>query len=916
MILAIYSAAYCQGSDMPRLSLQRDSLGLEEFIQLLEEDYQLRFYYNPAWITDSLSSNVNYDNVELISGIKDYVGQFGFGIYEDLPDVYITRGSIPKKEFARNFYRSLSEVSYVITEVTDTISEEVASEKLNGSEFEMVQFGNPSPDLSGNKYYIRGIVLDSETGQSIIGATVQIAGASTGTVTDINGNYNLVIPSGQNEILYRAVGKKTARRMVTAYRNGTLDVSLANDYKLIDQVTVFGQYNDKLSRMDGAEQLDVVVLKKSIMILGETDILKGLMTMPGVQAASEVATGYNVRGGSTDQNLVLLDDAPLMNLSHFFGFFSNINADVVQGIELYKSGMPSSMGGRISSILDIKSRTGDYEKYSLQGGISPISANITFDGPILKDRISFIGSGRSTYSDWILRRVGDERVKNSSASFYDIFGKIGVKLENNHNLSLSFYKSQDYFKFDQIQTQEYSNLAFSSVYSTQLSEKTSYDASLSFSSYNSSLSDESVPTISMISSYKFNQYSLNNRFNWKSNRWIDLRFGVSGILYDIQPGSQNPLGPESIVEPLDLDNERAIEGSLYIQNDQTVNRWLKLSYGLRYTAYAYMGPAVVFDYNEGVTRSLSSLKDTSMYSKGELIKSYSGPEFRFMGKIILDSKSSFKFSYNRTRQYIGLVSNTVLPAPTDFWKLSNTHIQPKIGDIVSLGYFRNVVLNPSSSLLFSLEAYYRYTKNILDYKTGAELFANEHIETEIIQGINRSYGIEFQISRDKGDLTGWLNYTYARSLNRFWSELPEEKINNGEYFPANYDKPHQMNLVANYDLFRRLRISTNIHYSTGRPVTLPETAFNYRGSKRIQFSDRNQFRLADYFRTDLTATIEGNYKVNKIIHGSLSFSVVNITGRNNPYSIFFDYNERGQLKAYTLAIYGVPIFTITYKFKI
>ncbi|KKL18555.1 hypothetical protein LCGC14_2474340, partial [marine sediment metagenome] len=279
--------------------------------------------------------------------------------------------------------------------------------------------------------------------------------------------------------------------------------------------------------MDGAEQLDVVVLKKSIMILGETDILKGLMTMPGVQAASEVATGYNVRGGSTDQNLVLLDDAPLMNLSHFFGFFSNINADVVQGIELYKSGMPSSMGGRISSILDIKSRTGDYEKYSLQGGISPISANITFDGPILKDRISFIGSGRSTYSDWILRRVGDERVKNSSASFYDIFGKIGVKLENNHNLSLSFYKSQDYFKFDQIQTQEYSNLAFSSVYSTQLSEKTSYDASLSFSSYNSSLSDESVPTISMISSYKFNQYSLNNRFNWKSNRWIDLRFGVS-----------------------------------------------------------------------------------------------------------------------------------------------------------------------------------------------------------------------------------------------------------------------------------------------------------------------------------------------------------------------------------------------------
>jgi len=325
---------------------------------------------------------------------------------------------------------------------------------------------------------------------------------------------------------------------------------------------------------------------------------------------------------------------------------------------------------------------------------------------------------------------------------------------------------------------------------------------------------------------------------------------------------------------------------------------------------------MIFHYNNSVSRSLISLKDTSLYSRGELINSYSGPEFRFLGKILLDARSSFKFSYNRTRQYIGLVSNTILPAPTDFWKLANPHIQPKIGDVVSLGYFRNVILNPSSTFIVSLEGYYRYTQNILDYKTGAKLFANEHFETEIIQGINRSYGIEFQISRDKGDLTGWLNYAYARSLNRFRSYLTEETINNGMFFPANYDKPHQMNFVANYDFFRRLRISTNIMYSTGRPVTLPETAFNYRGSKRIQFSSRNQYRLSDYFRVDLTATMEGNYRADKFVRGSLSFSVVNVTGRDNPYSIFFDYDERGKLRAYTLSIYGVPIFTLTYKFKI
>lgn len=914
VILTISSAVYSQEIKSSRINLQRDSLQIAEFIELMEADYQLNFYYNPAWIADFSNSNVNYNDVELLSAIKDYFKQFGLDVHVDLPDIFITKGAITKKEFARDFYKSLSSRSAVPIELVDAKSEEDVMEGFNGSLVEMVQFGKPSANVSGNKFYVRGIVLDAETGQGIIGATIQIEGTSTGTATDIDGNYSLVIPSGQNKILYRAVGKKTTTRIVTVYENGNLNVNLFDDVSMLDQVTIIGQ-NDKVNRMDGAEKMNMQVLNKSIMILGETDIIKGLLTLPGVQAASEVATGYNVRGGSTDQNLVLLDGAPIMNMSHFFGFFSNVNADVVQNTELYKSGMPSSIGGRVSSILDISSRTGDYEKYHLNGGISPISAHLSFDGPILKDKVSFIMAGRSTYSNWILKKVGNERVRNSSASFYDYFGKLSVKLKKNQDLFLTYYASHDYFKFDDIQTQEYSNLAISSAYNNQLGKNMSYKANLSFSSYDFSMIDESIPSISSRSSYNINQYSLNNKFNWKKNRWINLSFGLSGIYYDIQPGSRDPWGPESIVEPMNLNEENAIEGSLYIQNEHSINSWLELSYGLRYSAYAFLGPAEVYSYHSSVTRSEKSLMDTTSYSEGELINSYSGPEYRFLGKINLDARSSFKFSYDRTCQYIGLVSNTTLPAPTDFWKLSNPHIQPKTGDIVSLGYFRNVVLNPASSLVVSLETYYRNTENILDYKTGAKLFANEHFETEIIQGVNRSYGIEFQVKRDKGALTGWLNYTYARSLNKFQSDLPEEKINNGAYFPANYDKPHQMNLVANYDIFRRLRISTNIHYSTGRPVTLPETAFNYRGSKRIQFSNRNQHRLDDYFRVDMSATIEGNYRADKKIHSSVSLSVVNLTGRDNPYSIFFDYNK-GKLKAYSLSIYGVPIFTLTYKFKI
>lgn len=916
LLMAASSAVFCQVKTLPALSLQRDSLQAKEFIQLLEEEYQLRFYYHPAWIDDSLSGSVDFENVDVLYGIEVYFRQFGFHVLEDAPDVYLIRGEILNKEFARDFYKSITSGAPAIAEVTYTLKAEETQGGTNGSLYEVVHFGNPSPILSGKKFYIRGTILDAVTGQSIIGATVQLAGTSTGAVTDINGTYSLVIPSGQNEIIFRAVGKKTARRLVIAYDNGKIDVNLLDDYTMIDQVTIIGQVNKKVSRMDGAEQMNMGVLNKSIMILGETDILKGLLTLPGVQTASEIATGYNVRGGSTDQNLVLLDDAPIMNMSHFFGFFSNISADVVQNAELYKGGMPSTIGGRISSILDIESRTGDFEKYHVQGGISPISANLTFEGPVLSNRISFIGSGRSTYSDWILHRVGDDRVRNSSASFYDLFGKIGVKFEKDQSLFLTFYTSHDYFKFDRIQTQEYSNLVIASAYRRQLGRNSSYETSFNLSSYNSSLTDESVPSISMSSSYGIKQYSLNNRFNWKRGRVINLHFGFCGIYYDIQPGSRTPFGTESIVEPLILDDEQAVEGSLYIQNEQSLHRRLKLSYGLRYSAYGYLGPASMYEYIEGVSRSTETIRDTSRYSRGELINSYSGPEFRFLGKVMLDANSSFKFSYNRTRQYIGLVSNTILPAPTDFWKLSNPHIQPKIGDIFSLGYFRNVVLSPSNTFLVSLEAYYRHTRNIMDYKTGAGLFANEHFETEIIQGMNRSYGIEFQIHRDKGALTGWLNYAYARSMNRFQSNLPEETVNKGSYFPANYDKPHQLNLVANYDIFRRLRISTNIHYSTGRPVTLPESAFSYRGSKRIQFSDRNQFRLSDYFRIDLTVSMDGNYRADKIIRSSVSLAVVNLTGRDNPYSIFFDYNERGKLQAYSISIYGTPIVTLTYKFKI
>lgn len=899
-----------------RITLVTDSITARDFISLVEESHGLTFYFDESLLADSLWSAVDFEMVDLEEAVTSFFSIFRINLYMRDRSVYLTGRLVVNQKFASDYHQRIMEESasptYYINNMV-AMGEESATSDF--AEFEIIQFGIPAEVLESRRFRLTGRVTSLETGEPVIGTTLQVSGTGLGTATDAEGYYVLTIPAGRHEITIRAIGKLTTHRQISIYAAGKMNVEIAEDITEIEEVVIVGKADDRINTMVGAEKLDLAMVKKSVMVMGETDILKGILAMPGVQTITEVSNGFNVRGGSTDQNLVLIDETPVMNSSHFFGFFSSFNADLVSDAMLYKSGIPAHMGGRISSILDVTSRKGDKTGFGVSAGISPVTARVAVEGPVVKDRISFIAGGRSTYSDWLMNRINDPRINNSSAWFYDLFGNLHADLSEETSLSATVYHSNDYFDFDGFLTHQYSNLAGSVILDTRVARRTTYHTSFTYSDFRFSVTDKYNLTTASRSSYDIIQYGWNNRFTWNRSRWLNLSYGIDGIYYASVPGMIEPSGENSLVVPVTLRDEQAVEVAPFLHNEQNITRWLSLSYGIRFSTFTSLGPDSVFVYDPEFSKSTATITGTDQFGNLEPVKTYGGPEIRFLAKIMTGNKSSVKLSYNRMRQYINLISNTITPAPTDIWKLCDTHFQPQVGNQFSIGYFRDLVKKSTNILTLSLEAYYKTTDHILDYKIGASMFANDHFETEIMEGENRSYGVELQVNKERGSLYGWINYTYARTENRFNAVFPEETINRGTWYPSNHDKPHQVKAVLNYDFYKRLSLSANLNYSTGRPVTLPVTSFEFGGSKRIQFAERNTHRMPDYFRLDLSFTLDGKYNLEKIAHGSFTLSVVNVTGRKNPYSVFFQYDEKGRLKAYYLSIFGVPIPTLTYNLK-
>jgi hypothetical protein len=662
----------------------------------------------------------------------------------------------------------------------------------------------------------------------------------------------------------------------------------------------------------GFTQISIKNIKEIPVVLGEKDVLKVVQMLPGVQNSGEGSAGINVRGSAVDQNMFLLNKIPVYNTSHLFGFFSAFNPDIIRDFSFYKSNLPAKYGGRLASVIDISSRQGNNKNFTARGGVSPITAKIAIEGPIIKDRSSYVLSARSTYSDWILKRMEDPALRNSDAQFYDLAAGINTKLNDRNLVKVFGYYSNDRFRLASTELYQYSNAGASLDWWHQVSSILSANTSFAMSHYQFDHQNNSLPLEAYQHDYRINHYELKSDFTWIPGYRHKVTFGGNAILYDIDRGEILPMGKESSRKPVTLGMENGIEGGIYISDQVQISDRLSIYAGLRYSFYAYMGPQTVYKYTPDNPSEAKFIEDSLYFSNGEIVSFYSGPEIRASTTYLTGTNNSVKLSYNKTRQYLYMLSNTIALSPTDQWKLADYHIRPQSADQVSIGFYQDF---NRKFLNFSAEVYYKMVNDVVEYKDGANFIYSPQIETEVLQGKQQAYGIELMMKKNAGNLSGWLSFTYAKSLIKVDGENYWEQINQGNWYPANYDIPFSLNGVMNLRANRRLSVSSNIVYHTGRPITYPVTIFQMDDNRYISYSGRNEYRIPDYFRLDLSINLEGNLKSRKFWHSYWMLNIYNLTGRNNAYSVFFK-NEDGKINGYKMSIFSQPIITLSWNFKL
>ncbi|QCR23208.1 TonB-dependent receptor [Pontibacter sp. SGAir0037] len=898
-----------QGASEATISGTYQNTSFLNFVLKVESETPYRFYFDPADV-DSIFVNLQIQSQPLPTVLtaifKDTNLKFALSPQNQ---VFITAGTQIYAGLPEGFFDKKTQGGDAQLEVIAEQYQPPKSKKSAASEVKLYEIGTRKENSSG-KASLAGHLRDASSGEPIIGAYIYIQSPVIGTVSDQYGYYALSLPVGQHELRIKAVGLKDTKRHIMLQSDGKLDIEIEEDVRLLKEVVIEAEKDRNVSGMQmGMERLDIRTIKQVPTAFGETDILRVVLTLPGVKSVGEGSTGMNVRGGSTDQNLILFNDATIYNPSHLFGFFSAFNPDVLKSVELYKSAIPAKYGGRLSSVLEVTSREGNKKKLSGGGGIGLLTSRLTLEGPIRKDKTSFLIGGRSTYSDWLLKQIPG--YKESSASFYDINANISHEMNRNNTFYLTGYTSSDKFKFSADTLYKFTNYNASAKWKHIFGNKLYSVVTGSYSHYAYSVNSSSNPVNAFSLGFGLDQGGVQADFNYFHNSKHTVDFGASSTVYAIKPGTMQPNSPESLVAPDVLQIEKGVESAVYLSDRFDITPKLSVSLGLRYSIFNAVGAREVFSYAPGVPRTETSIQDTISYGAGENIATYHGPEYRLSARLGLTDNSSIKVSFNRLRQYIHMLSNTASISPTDIWKLSDANIKPQVGDQVALGYYRNFRAN---TVEFSVEGYYKKMKDFLDYRSGATLVMNHHVETDVINAEGEAYGVEFMLKKLSGKLNGWVSYTYARTLVRVNDPAISETINGGNYYPSNFDKPHDFTLISNYRFSQRFSTSLNFTYNTGRPITLPIAKYNDGTSDRILYSDRNQYRIPDYYRVDFAMNIEGNHKVRKLAHSSWTLAVYNLTGRKNPYSVYFR-SEGGRVNGYQLSIFAHPIPTITYNFK-
>lgn len=907
--VAIAANAAAQNDSVVYIGTIKPAVTFERFAEILRSEYDIAVFFNRDWVAGVTIEHTG-DSILLRDLLTQTLGSNDIGFY------YSSKGQLfitGKTRIDESLF--MHPKGRIETDGLPAVSDD---RRLGSVSYtptvHRVTIGSRENRQTTGSSLLSGKVTSLSSGEPVAGALLAVDGTSTGAITNGEGFYALQLTPGRTyNISVTFLGMEKESYIVEMNNSGYLNVELNEQLIDIQEVVVrAGRYDNVRGMQMGFQRIDHRTIKSIPVVMGERDIIKVAQMMPGVQSVGEGASGFNVRGSATDQNLFLINAIPVFNTGHLFGFFTAFNPDMVSDFSLYKSNFPVEYGGRLASVFEVSTRRGNKKKFGARASLSPVTGSVLIETPLVKDKASFIIGGRSTYSNYILRRIEDPDIANSNASFYDIMAGVHILTGKSGSLNIFGYHSDNQFSLASTNDYRYSNLGTSVIYNRDIGTVWKGTLAGVYSRYSNYNSGHELPELAFKHEFVVEHYELKARLT--GYKWMNhtTTFGGGTIVYAIDQGIYSPSGPLSVVSPTDFGRERAIEFNLHGADEYAITDRLKVYGGIRLTLFGHLGPGEVYNYPATTPRETEFINDTTTYATGSLMKSYGGPEYRLSMNYEISPSMSLKAGYNRMRQYLFMLSNTIAMSPIDRWKLADPYIKPPVADQLSVGIYNNI---PGTAFETSAEFYWKGIKNLIDYKDGADLSRNERFETSVLQGRQKALGAEFMLKRNAGRMTGWISYAYSRSMINVSGLNEWDKINGGKTYPANYDKPHAINFVGNYQASRRVGFAANITYSTGRPTTYPTGTLWTGGQQIILFSDRNQYRIPDYFRVDLSINYEGNLRKNKAAHGSWMLAVYNLTGRRNVYSVYFK-NEGGQINGYKQSIYGVPIFTISYNIKL
>ncbi len=877
------------------------NLAFKDFTAKVESQYPLKFFYRDEWIND-IKLGFYGENIPLSKLLDNLFS--GLSLYyfaDNLGNIVITKSYIVKISEDQAF----DSLKLVPPSIYYDVQDE---KKFSGNLF--LEIGNPAEKNRAGNVVVSGYITDKDTKEPVSGATVYVRKLLTGASSNAYGFYSLTLPRGIHLVQFSFVGMKEIKVDLNLYGTGEMNIEMSSTLIPLKEAVVSADKNVTLQRPEvGMEKINVATLRLTPTTMGEADIVTSFLLVPGVQTVGEGASGFNVRGGSAGQNLILLNGAPLYNTSHFFGFFSAVNTDIIKDATLYKGGIPSRFGGRTSSVLDIGARDGSRKEFAGNAGISPVTTHLTIEGPLKKDTVFYILAGRTTYSNWLFKIFDNPYLNNSKASFYDLNGKITYDINKNNKIDLSSYYSFDAFSLNSDTTYRYNNNIVALRWRHFFTSRLFSVFTINNSHYNYDISSESIITEAFVMSHAINSTGLKADFNLFKGRH-EINFGIDAVRYSVSPGDYMPLSDSSLVIPNRIQKEKALETSIYIEDRFALTDHVSITAGIRLPSFFAFGPRSVFIYDPFFSKGESTIIDTVNYGSGRIYKAYTGPEYRVSLNLRPSGMSSFKLNYNRTRQYLHLLSNTASISPTDIYKLSDSYLKPQICDQYAVGYYQLLF---NGGIETSVELYYKSLKNMTDFKGGTRIIMEKNIEQYLIDAIGKAYGIELLLKRNEGRLRWSLGYTFSRTFLKSTGTFSDEIINAGKWFPANYDKPHDLSVTFNYLATRRLSFSANYVYSTGRPITYPIASYQIGNKYILHYSDRNKYRIPDYMRLDIGLNVSGNLKSRKIANPNWTFSVYNLLGRDNVYSVYFT-NEDNVIRGYQLSVFANAIPSVTFSF--